>query len=80
VRLGPCTTKPVDAELQQWVGENLGRHKVPKWVFWVGEDGVLKEFPKTGSGKHQKHVLREVGRKLVRDEHRRWEGVERARL
>ncbi|KAF2035282.1 acetyl-CoA synthetase-like protein [Setomelanomma holmii] len=80
VRLASSTDKPDNTEIQAWVGEALGRHKVPKWMFWVGEDGVVKEIPKTGSGKHQKHILREIGKKLLNNEHHRWDGVERARL
>jgi hypothetical protein len=35
-------------------------------VFWIGDEGVGNEFPKTGSGKIMKHVLMDVGERLVR--------------
>lgn len=58
-------TKPGDAEIRQWVGSKLGRHKIPTWIFWIGQQGVADDFPKTGSGKHQKHLLRALGVKLL---------------
>lgn len=51
--------------LQEWVRESLGRHKAPQWVFWIGDPAVGDNFPKTASGKHQKHILRELGNRLV---------------
>lgn len=65
LRLEDGTRKPGRAEVQKWVGDALGRHKVPMHVFWIGEQGVGNDFPKTGSGKHQKHILREVGKRLL---------------
>ena len=56
-------SRPADGEVKEWVGSVLGKHKVPQHVFWIGDNG-LHDFPKTGSGKHQKHVLREVGERL----------------
>ncbi len=35
-------------------------------MFWIGDDGVGSEFPKTGSGKIMKHVLRDIGERLVK--------------
>ncbi|KAJ5683496.1 acetyl-CoA synthetase-like protein [Penicillium macrosclerotiorum] len=52
-------------EIQQWVGETLGRHKTPKHIFWIGDAHVGDDFPKTGSGKHQKHIMRDIGNQLV---------------
>lgn len=57
--------KPTNQEIQQFVGEQLGRHKTPKHVFWLGDAGVGEDFPKTGSGKHQKHMMRDIGNRLV---------------
>lgn len=57
--------KPSSQELRQFVEEKLGRHKAPNHVFWLGEKGVGKDFPKTGSGKHQKHLMRDIGNRLV---------------
>lgn len=50
-----------------WVSEKLGRHKEPRHVFWLGDPGVGDDFPKTGSGKYQKHILRDIGNDLVRN-------------
>lgn len=57
--------RPDDANLQSWVKEALGRHKSPQWIFWIGDSGVGPDYPKTGSGKHQKHILRALANKLV---------------
>lgn len=51
--------------VKQWVTEKLGRHKSPQHVFWIGDSGVGDDFPKTGSGKHQKHIMRDIGNRLV---------------
>ncbi|KAF8512662.1 acetyl-CoA synthetase-like protein [Hysterangium stoloniferum] len=48
-------------ELRQWVGEQMNPQSRPSWVWYVGEDGVEDELPKTASGKVQKHILREWG-------------------
>ncbi|PYI16095.1 acetyl-CoA synthetase-like protein [Aspergillus violaceofuscus CBS 115571] len=53
-------------ELRHWVTQTLGRHKAPQHIFWIGDAAVGADFPKTGSGKHQKHLLRELGNRLVR--------------
>jgi mevalonyl-CoA ligase len=58
--------RPSSSEVSAWVHETLGRHKAPKHVFWIGDRGVGEDFPKTGSGKHQKHILREIGSRLVK--------------
>lgn len=59
------SVKPSNLELRQFVGEKLGQHKAPKHVFWLGDKGVGEDFPKTGSGKHQKHMMRDIGNRLV---------------
>ena len=58
-----------DPEVTQWVSDRLGRHKAPHHVFWLGERGMGDDFPKTGSGKHQKHLLREIVNRLVKERH-----------
>jgi acyl-coenzyme A synthetase/AMP-(fatty) acid ligase len=35
------------------------------WVWFLGEDGVVEELPKTASGKIQKNILREWSRELA---------------
>lgn len=61
-------------DVKQWVSEKLGRHKSPQYVFWIGDAGVGDDFPKTGSGKHQKHLMRDIGNRLVQG------GVVKAKL
>ena len=39
----------------------------PAWVWFLGEEGVVDELPKTASGKVQKHILRDWSKKLARD-------------
>ncbi|KAF9890083.1 hypothetical protein FE257_006244 [Aspergillus nanangensis] len=52
--------RPSTVEIQDWVKIDMGTSKTPQWVFWVGAGGVCRDFPKTGSGKHQKHILRKL--------------------
>ena len=59
--------RPTGDQLRDWVRETLGRHKAPVYVFWLGDQGVGADFPKTASGKHQKHILRDIGNRLVQD-------------
>lgn len=61
----PNGTRPSDGQLQSWVGESLGRHKIPARLFWLGDQSVCDEYPKTGSGKVKKYVLSELGTSLV---------------
>ncbi|KAI1630469.1 long-chain fatty-acid-CoA ligase [Exophiala viscosa] len=65
LRLEENSSKPSNAEVNQWVRQRLGSHKAPQHVFWIGDPGVGLDYPKTGSGKIQKHILRTVGDKLV---------------
>jgi acyl-CoA synthetase (AMP-forming)/AMP-acid ligase II len=57
--------KPSTQDVRHFVGEKLGQHKSPKYIFWLGDRGVGEDFPKTGSGKHQKHMMRDIGNRLV---------------
>ncbi|KIW83094.1 hypothetical protein Z517_02337 [Fonsecaea pedrosoi CBS 271.37] len=57
--------RPGWKEVNNWVRKSLGSHKAPKYVFWIGDEGVGDEFPKTGSGKIMKHILRDIGERLV---------------
>ncbi|KAK5031719.1 hypothetical protein LTS07_004339 [Exophiala sideris] len=65
LRLEENSSKPSDAEVNQWVRQRLGSHKAPQHVFWIGDPDVGSDYPKTGSGKHQKHILRALGDRLV---------------
>jgi acyl-CoA synthetase (AMP-forming)/AMP-acid ligase II len=67
--------KPGEQEVREWISSKLSWQKLPKWVFWIGDKDVGSDFPKTGSGKHQKHILRELGQTLIRKAQ-----LERARL
>lgn len=59
--------RPSEADVRSFVEIQLGRHKAPQYIFWLGQPGVGEDFPKTGSGKHQKHVMRETGCRLVKE-------------
>lgn len=66
LRLEEGQGKPSTAEVADFVSEVVGRHKAPKHVFWIGDEGVGDDYPKTGSGKHQKHILRAIGQELLK--------------
>lgn len=67
VRLAPAAkSRPRDEEIRAWAIEKLGRHKAPKHIFWVGAEEAVVNFPQTGSGKIQKHLLRDIGNRLVK--------------
>jgi long-chain acyl-CoA synthetase len=55
--------KPSPSQLQEFVRETLGWHKAPTHVWWLGPD---EDFPKTGSGKIKKIVLKEKGETLLK--------------
>ncbi|KAK0101857.1 hypothetical protein ONS95_001330 [Cadophora gregata] len=55
--------RPSDQELRNFVRQTLGWHKAPVHVFWLGEG---EDFPKTGSGKVQKHILRAIGKERLK--------------
>ena len=57
--------RPSDKEIQEFVRKTLGHHKAPQYIFWIGDEGVGDDFPKTASGKHQKHILSDIGLRLV---------------
>ncbi|TPX10589.1 uncharacterized protein E0L32_008475 [Thyridium curvatum] len=49
-------------DVREWVRTHLSSHLVPKHVFWVDE------YPKTGSGKIQKFILRDEAKKILAGE------------
>ncbi|KAJ0322525.1 hypothetical protein COL5a_008755 [Colletotrichum fioriniae] len=65
------TVKLTDSEVKAWVTEKLGRHKAPEHVFWIGHPDVGTSLPKTGSGKYQKHLIRDLGDALLNKSARR---------
>ncbi|KAJ8118964.1 hypothetical protein OPT61_g153 [Boeremia exigua] len=82
LRVSSGEQRPGDEQVKSWVGAKLGRHKIPAWIFWVGDEVgcVAIDYPKTGSGKHQKHLLRNLGEKTLRDKNLHKSQIERARL
>ncbi|CAK1363026.1 unnamed protein product [Cercospora beticola] len=57
--------RPSDEEVRKWTRTNLGRHKAPAHIFWLGEDGVTSDIPVTGSGKIKKFEMRKIGQELL---------------
>ncbi|KAI1454935.1 4-coumarate-CoA ligase [Annulohypoxylon moriforme] len=58
--------RPSDQEVREWVQQKLGRHKAPTHVFWLGEAGVPKDVPLTGSGKVKKFEMARFGEEILR--------------
>jgi len=56
--------RPSLKEIREFVRETLGWHKAPAHVFWFGKG---EDFPRTGSGKIKKHVLKEYGENLTHE-------------
>ncbi|KAI0674518.1 acyl-CoA synthetase [Trametes maxima] len=52
-------------ETRRAVAEGMNPQNAPAWVWFVGEDGVPGEIPKTASGKVQKHILRAWSQELA---------------
>ncbi|CAK7220380.1 hypothetical protein SCUCBS95973_004134 [Sporothrix curviconia] len=63
---GAKPSRPSHVELRSWVSQTLGRHKEPKHIFWVGDEGVGTDLIKTASGKYQKHLIRALGNGLLK--------------
>ncbi|KAF4419191.1 4-coumarate- ligase [Fusarium acutatum] len=57
--------KPSDEDIRDWVLQNLSPVKVPAFIFWLGQNAVDAELPKTGSGKYQKHIIRDIANRLA---------------
>ncbi|KAF4963731.1 hypothetical protein FSARC_8279 [Fusarium sarcochroum] len=67
LKVATGVTKISDQEIKDWVKKDLGSVKVPVFTFWVGQDGINSELPKTGSGKYQKHLIRELANRLIEE-------------
>src|SRR5271170_1948188 len=52
-------------EVKSFVAKRLSRYKVPRYVFFLGEDGIQGTWPVTASGKIRKVELRSWGDKAV---------------
>ncbi|CAM1501357.1 Fc.00g105190.m01.CDS01 [Cosmosporella sp. VM-42] len=63
---GETQTRIHDDEVRSWVKQRLGPVKAPQHIFWVGEPEIGHEIPKTGSGKHQKHIVRGIGNGILK--------------
>lgn len=59
-----------DEDVREWVRGALGRHKAPAWVFWLGEEGVPREVPITGSGKVRKFEMAKMAEEWVGERRR----------
>ncbi|KAJ4193163.1 hypothetical protein NW767_010452 [Fusarium falciforme] len=57
--------RPSTSELQTWVGKTLARHKIPAYIWWIGDKDVCKTLPQTASGKVRKVALRDTGSRLI---------------
>ncbi|KAK4495535.1 hypothetical protein PRZ48_013867 [Zasmidium cellare] len=57
--------RPSDQELALLIKTRLARHKVPRHILWVGDADVVEDYPKTSSGKHQKHVLSTIAQGVI---------------
>ncbi|KAI9065584.1 acyl-CoA synthetase [Trametes sanguinea] len=53
-------------ETRRVVAEGMNPQNSPAWVWFLGEDGVPDEIPKTASGKVQKHILRDWSKELAK--------------
>lgn len=58
---------PEKGEVVEWVRRQLGKHKAPTHVFWLGYDGIPAAVPLTGSGKVRKFEMAQLGNKLLEE-------------
>lgn len=63
---GTEESRPKEQEVRDWVTSSLGRIKAPQHIFWLGDEGVAEELPKTASGKYKKHMVRAQGNALLK--------------
>ncbi|KAK2755923.1 Acyl-CoA synthetase member 2 mitochondrial [Arachnomyces sp. PD_36] len=59
--------RPTLNEIKDWVRQELGRHKAPAYIQWVGPGDPISQYPTTGSGKIRKDILRDIGNEMVED-------------
>ncbi|KAF8627090.1 hypothetical protein AX15_004549 [Amanita polypyramis BW_CC] len=53
-------------DVRRAVSQRMNPQNAPAWIWFIGEDGVQDELPKTASGKVKKHALREWSKELMR--------------
>ena len=58
--------RPGNEEVKDWVRAKLVRFKVPVHIWWLGDENVPGEWPKTMSGKISKPELRKLVGKLMK--------------
>lgn len=63
--------RPNDEEVRNWITSKLDRIKAPQHIFWLGDDAVGQELPKTASGKYKKHLVRAQGNALLKTQRTR---------
>ncbi|KAE8346767.1 hypothetical protein BDV24DRAFT_158397 [Aspergillus arachidicola] len=49
LKSAPNAQRLSDEEVQGWVRETLAWHKTPVYIFWIGDPGVVDDFPTTGT-------------------------------
>ena len=62
----PHLKKITREEVKQHVAKKLARFKIPRYVFFFGEDGIPDAWPVTASGKIRKVELRAWGDEAVK--------------
>lgn len=65
VELAEGRRQPEDEKLREWVRSNLGKHKSPTHIFWLGQGPVPATVPLTGSGKVKKFEMAKLGDELL---------------
>jgi mevalonyl-CoA ligase len=62
----PHTKAVTREEANEYVRNRLAKYKVPRYIFFLGEDGIEVKWPVTASGKIRKVELRSWGDEAVR--------------
>ncbi|KAM7184564.1 putative acyl-CoA synthetase YngI [Naviculisporaceae sp. PSN 640] len=57
--------RPGDEEIRDWCRRQLGKHKAPTHIFWLGHNGVPATVPLTGSGKVRKFEMAQLGNQIL---------------
>jgi mevalonyl-CoA ligase len=60
--------KPSHDEVKKWVKDELAYFKAPANIWWLGDEGIPEEWPKTMSGKVSKPELRKLVDELMKDQ------------
>lgn len=57
--------RPTNDEIRDWCRRQLGKHKAPTHIFWLGYDGIPATVPLTGSGKVRKFEMAQLGNQIL---------------